>query len=109
MSITLMTFVSVPEDQWQMVQEAIRQALDDTDLGHIAAGPLEGLLGRHGKECIEWVETEAVRDQKFARTVTGVWKYTMTEEVWARVQAIKSRVPIELWLPEGRRYNTTRH
>jgi len=109
MSITLMTFVSVPEDQWQMVQEAIRQALDDTDLGHIAAGPLEGLLGRHGEECIGLIETEAARDQKFARAVTGVWKYTMTEEVWARVQAIKSRVPIELWLPEGRRYNTTQH
>ena len=104
-----MTFVSAPEDQWQMVQEAIKQALDDTDLGHIAAGPLEGLLGRHGEECIALIEAEAARDQKFARAVTGVWKYMMTEEVWARVETIKSRVPVELWLPEGRTYDTAQH
>jgi hypothetical protein len=109
MTITLMTFASPPEDQWQMVLEAIGQAFDDADLGHIAAGPLEGLLGRHGEETIELIEAEAARDQKFARAVTGVWKYTMSEEIWTRVQAIQSRIPIELWLPDGRAYALARN
>ena len=92
-AITAMTFLSPPEDQWAMILEAIRQARDDGDLGHIAAGPIEGLLGRHGEGYIALVEHQATSDPKFARAMTGVWKYMMSDEVWSRVQALKARVP----------------
>lgn len=93
MAITAMTFLSPPEDQWQMILEAIRQARDDDDLGHIAAGPIEGMLGRHGAAWIHRVEHRAAIDPKFARAMTGVWKYMMSDEVWARVRALQARVP----------------
>jgi hypothetical protein len=108
MRITGMTFGSKPEVQWDVILEAVRQASDDADLGHIAAGPIEGLLGWHGPTWIERVEAEARRDPKFARAVTGVWKYMMTDEVWERIKAVKSLVPIEEWLPAGRQELTKR-
>ena len=60
--------------------------------GHIAAGPLEHILGHHGEAYIGVVESEAARDDKFARMLTGAWKYMMSNEVWGRVQAIQARV-----------------
>lgn len=91
-AITMMTFASPPEDQWEMILEALRQAKDAEDLGHIAAGPIEGLLGRFGAESIGWVEREAASNPKFARALTGVWKYLMSDEIWARVQALQGKV-----------------
>ena len=100
--VTLMTFMSKPELQRAVILEAVRQASDDDDLGHIAAGPIEGLLGRHGGAWIDRVEAQAKQDEKFARAITGVWKYTMKDDVWERVKAVKSLVPVDEWLPEGR-------
>ncbi len=96
-AIVGMTFLSSPEEQWQMVLEAVRQSQSDADLGHVAAGPIEGLLGKHGSACIGWVEKQASLDPKFARTMTGVWKHLMTDDVWKRVQAIQGCVddPLE--------------
>ena len=37
------------------------------------------------------VEREAKRDPSFAKMLGGVWKYQMTEEVWARLQAVWDR------------------
>ena len=38
-----------------------------TELAHIAAGPVECLLGHHGAEFIDEVEKEAATDPQFAR------------------------------------------
>jgi hypothetical protein len=91
-AVTAMTFFSPPDLQWDMILEAIRQARDDKDLGHIAAGPIEGLLGWHGEAYIGLVEEQATIDDKFARAMTGVWRYMMTDRVWERVKAIQSPV-----------------
>jgi hypothetical protein len=99
--ITAMTFMSKPELQWDVILEAVRQAANDDDLGHIAAGPIEGLLGRHGAAWIERVEVEAKQNAQFARAVTGVWKYMMTDDVWDRVKSIKDLVARDQWLPAG--------
>lgn len=32
-------------------------------------------------------------DARFARMVTGAWKYRMADEVWTGVRAIQARVP----------------
>lgn len=91
--VVLLNFTAGPEPQWQFVLAAVAFAQSDDELGHLAAGPLEHLLGWHGEAWIERVEREAADDPKFARTLTGVWKYLMTPDVWARVQALKARVP----------------
>jgi hypothetical protein len=69
------------------------QAESDDELGHIAAGPVEHLLGWNGELFIAQIEQLAAADPKFARMLTGVWKYKIPEAVWARVQAIQASVP----------------
>lgn len=92
LSVTMMNFTARTEHQWQFILAAIAHASDD-ELGHIAAGPVEHLLGWHGEKYIEKVEQRAEGDPKFARMLAGVWKYMMTDEVWARVEALKAKYP----------------
>ncbi|MDQ4122757.1 MAG: hypothetical protein M3209_15070 [Acidobacteriota bacterium] len=91
-AVVSMNFTAHPEKQWQFILVAVSLAESDDDLGHIAAGPIEHLLGWHGDKYISRVEEQAASDAKFARAMLGVWKYMMNEEVWARVQAIQKRV-----------------
>jgi hypothetical protein len=95
-AVAMMNFAAAPEQQWLFIRSAVAQAATDDELGHVAAGPLEHILGRHGDQYIAAVEEEAARDAKFARMLTGVWKYMMSDEVWGRVQAIQARVPAPL-------------
>ena len=89
-SVVMMNFTAKPEHQWQFILAAITHASDE-ELGHIAAGPVEHLLGKHGENYIEKVEQRAEADPKFARMLAGVWKYMMKDEVWARVEALKAK------------------
>ena len=93
-SVVMMNFTARPEHQWQFILAAIAHASED-ELGDIAAGPVEHLLGKHGDRYIEEVEQRAEADPKFARMLSGVWKYTMSEDVWARVEALKARLSAE--------------
>jgi hypothetical protein len=95
-AVVMMNLIDPPEQQWAFIQAAVAQAASDDELGNIAAGPMEHLLGHHGDQFIAAVEEEAARDAKFARMLTGVWKYMMSDEVWGRVQAIQARVPDRL-------------
>ena len=71
---------------------AVALAGSDDELSHIAAGPIEHLLGWHGEDYIYLVEEQAAADLKFARTLTGVWRYKMSDEVWSRVEWLKALV-----------------
>lgn len=86
------SLIAPADQQWLFIQAAVRWAESDRDLGNIAAVSLEGLLGRYGDACIEAVEDEASRDAKFARMVTMAWQFTMSDEVWTRLQAIQSEI-----------------
>src|SRR5262245_55249705 len=59
-SVVMMNFTATPEHQWQFILAAIARASDD-ELGHIAAGPMEHLLGWHGDKYIEKVEQRLQR------------------------------------------------
>jgi hypothetical protein len=91
-SVVMMNFTATPEQQWQFILAAVASASDE-ELGHIAAGPMEHLLGKHGESYIDEVERRATADPRFARMLSGVWKYRMTDEVWVRVVALKARFP----------------
>lgn len=90
-SVVMLTFAR-PEHQWRFVLNAVALAESDEALGHIAAGPLEALLGRHGEAFVAKIEERADIDPKFARALTGVWKNQMSDSVWARVQALQARL-----------------
>jgi hypothetical protein len=91
-SVVMMNFTARPEHQWQFILAAIAHAYEE-ELRHIAAGPVEHLLGKHGDRYIGEIERQADTDPKFARMLSSVWKYMMSDEVWARVEALKSRFP----------------
>jgi hypothetical protein len=90
MSVTWMGFTARPQHQWAFIVRAVGQAESEEELGAIAAGPVECLLGWHGEDYIEAIEQSAASDSKFAQMMLGVCKYMMKEDVWARVQAIQS-------------------
>src|SRR5688572_11076703 len=74
-SVTMMRFTAKPEHQWQFILAAIAHASSEEELGNIAAGQVEHLLGWHGDTYIEKIEQRAASDPKFARMLSGVWKY----------------------------------
>lgn len=89
-AVVMMNFTAAPEHQWQFIRAAVAEAQSDADLGHIAAGPMEHLLGWHGVSYIDAVEGQAASDPKFARMLATVQRYKMDDEVWARVEALKA-------------------
>ncbi len=91
-AVVSMNFTARPELQWRFILLAVSLAETDGELGHIAAGPIEHLLGWHGEEYINLTEEQAASNPKFARALTGVWRYKMSDEVWGRVERLKARV-----------------
>lgn len=90
MTVVSMTFLRSAEIQWDFLLSCVEEAETEDQLSHIAAGPFEGLMGRHGADYIDRVEVRAAIDRKFARMVCDSWRHMMTDEVWARVQAIQA-------------------
>jgi hypothetical protein len=80
-----------PEDAWQLIL-AILACDNAPEIQEVlSAGPLEDLLAYHGPTFIERVERQARTDPEFAALLGGVWQNAMSEEVWARVQAVWDR------------------
>lgn len=75
-----------PEQAWAAILAALQDSRMDPHLGALAAGPLEDLLALHGPQFIARVEDAARSDPKFAHLLGGVWRFTMSDDVWARVQ-----------------------
>jgi hypothetical protein len=58
----------------------------------LAAGPLEDLLADHGAAIIVRVEEEARRNPRFNLLLGGVWRNSMTHDIWQRVEAARLTV-----------------
>jgi hypothetical protein len=80
-----------PEDAWRLILAVLRIDDSDTVQEVLSAGPLEDLLAEHGELAITWVEEEARRNPAFASLLGGVWQNAMSNEIWARVQAVWDR------------------
>jgi hypothetical protein len=75
-----------PETTWRLVTDLVRLTSDEAVLAYVAAGPLEGLLVRHGPSFIDRIEAAATEDRGMMRTVTGVWGHeSMDERVGQRL------------------------
>lgn len=93
------SFYASSADQWDLILELIELAPDDESvLQTIAAGPLEGYLGKFSENVVQEVEDQAALDSKFLRVLSGVWKHGMSDEVWRRIRILQSTV--ENPLPE---------
>jgi hypothetical protein len=90
--VVLMNFTATPAQQWQFLVAAVGAARTEDHLAAIAAGPLEHLLVKHGDAYISLVENEAQNSKAFADAVAGVWRSSMSDEVWSRVQTIQASV-----------------
>jgi hypothetical protein len=80
-----------PEQIWRLILEVLRRNSSDNIQEVLSAGPLEDLLAKYGSVVIERVEAEAKSNPKFAQLLGGVWKSSMTDDIWARVQAVWDR------------------
>jgi hypothetical protein len=100
-SVVFMNFTATPAQQWKFIVAAVACAKSDEELGHLATGPMEHLLGHYGENIIAQVEDRSKSDSAFARMLTGVWKYMISDEVWKRIQAIQAGVKDPLDPPVG--------
>jgi hypothetical protein len=90
-TVVMMNFTARPEQQWKFLLAAVAHTQTDDELGHIAARPMEHLLGWHGDQFIDDFELHAATNPKFARAMTGMYQYKMSDAIWVRVRAIQER------------------
>jgi hypothetical protein len=77
-----------PKLLWQLILAIHSRDQSDDVRCVLAAGPLEDLLVDHGPAFIEVVEQQANNDPAFARLLCGVYRRTMSDDVWHRVTNI---------------------
>ncbi|MCF7222931.1 DUF6869 domain-containing protein [Marilutibacter chinensis] len=75
-----------PERVWQCILCALANPVFSEHFPVLAAGPLEDLLSHHGPDFIDRVEALAGQSSTFASLLGGVWRFEMSDDVWARVQ-----------------------
>lgn len=84
-----------PESGWLFVKIALDECRTLDQVRYLAAGALEDLLSRHGRELIEQIEDLAQRSAKFRLLLSGCWgKNRMAPEVWKRVAAAIEEGPV---------------
>lgn len=98
--VVMMNFTSTAQHQWLFITAAIGHAKTDDELGHIAAGPVEHILGKRGDDNIDRVEGMSASNPRFKKMMIGVWKHMMNDNVWKRVQAIQTSANAESEEPE---------
>ena len=86
--VVTMNFTAPANTQWAFISACIADAHTDEQLGAIAAGPLEHLMGKFGADHIDRVEARADADPRFRTAVQHMWQYRIADDVWSRLQAL---------------------
>lgn len=85
-----------PETALDFLLFALPRFTQDSDVAWLGAGPMENIIGLHGKRLIDRVELEARRDGRFRLLLSSIWGESSTDpEIWKRVQAAVQQGP---WL-----------
>lgn len=84
-----------PEFAWATVLEVLAETKNEFVLENLAAGPLEKLLEQHGEVLIDRVEKLALDDSRFRWLLAGVWRGSIENEIWMRLQQAVSDVSEE--------------
>ena len=77
---------------WLFILTTYKRNISERVASVLAAGPLEDLLTKYGETFIGRIEQLAREDEEFNSLLGGVWKSTMSEEIWKRVQAARKEV-----------------
>ena len=85
-----MNFTASAEAQWRFI-EAVFRLGNEVSMGHLAAGPVEHLLSKHGDAYIGRFEVMANCDDRFARMLRTCHKHMMSDAVWNRLCAVRAR------------------
>jgi len=80
-----------PETAWIVINKILSLDDSNTVLECLSAGPLEELLSNHGPDFIDRIEMEAKKNNKFAFLLGGVWKSSINDDIYKRVQAAWDR------------------
>lgn len=79
-----------PERTWEFIQLVVQRCEEEDVLGSLAAGPIEDLMSQHGEHFIDRIEIFARDNPKFRLLLRDVWRGTMSDSVWARLQAVQA-------------------
>ena len=80
-----------PKLLWELIQEINLCDENKSVIEVLSAGPLEDLLSMHGEDFIDLIETKAKQDPSFAFLLGGVWKSSINDKVWERMQNVWER------------------
>jgi len=77
-----------PEVCWNALLEILNRMPDDNIEGMMAAGILEDFIENHGKDFIDKIEEEAVKNASLKTLLGGVYECS-TPKVWSRVMSVR--------------------
>jgi len=80
-----------PDEAWFLILEILRRNNSSQILEVLSAGPLEDLLAKYGERVIGAVENEAKANPSFATLLGGVWRNSISEGVWSRLEQVRDR------------------
>jgi hypothetical protein len=78
-----------PDLCWELILQILHTPHPESVTEVLAAGPLEDLLVHFGSQVIVRVEETARRDPLFKDLLGGVWKSSISSEIWKRVEACR--------------------
>jgi hypothetical protein len=81
-----------PKLLWELILAIDSRNRSDDVRCVLAAGPLEDLFVDHGMAYIEIIEQQACVDSEFAKLLDGVYRRSMSDDVWSRVTNIQNGV-----------------
>lgn len=77
---------------WTIIHQIRRLNDSEEILSNLAAGPLEDLLANSGREFIDRCESLAKTDERFKLMLGMLWKNTIPDDIWKRIEIAVSRV-----------------
>jgi hypothetical protein len=81
-----------PDKAWDLILKILKEDDSQEIMNSLAAGPLENLLGKYGKELMDRVKKEAISNEKFNYLLGGVWQNTIDGEIWNEIEKIRKKV-----------------
>jgi hypothetical protein len=70
------------EQAWPIILLLIERAPDDETMAFVAAGPLEDLAYRHGRQFADRLVAQTRRDPRFRQAIRGIWGWQGIPEPW---------------------------
>jgi hypothetical protein len=80
-----------PDQCWRFLEIVRSAKLPEQQIARLSAGPFEDLMKRYGGEFIARVEAAARTDPAMRVLVATVWRAGMSDELWSRILALRSR------------------